>query len=138
VNDLKFTTAGDYMTNKMNENIVALAERSGFCFWGDEAHNPGDVIDWACRYDDEFVAYTAALVREVLQLQAPGTDVLAHNGIEPTSKESLDINLSDEDFIGLAKLAHERDVTINKVVEDALWAAIKEHENESVQRSTED
>ena len=37
----------------MKEKLKQLAKQAEFCFWGDEPYNPGDVIDWACRYDDE-------------------------------------------------------------------------------------
>jgi len=46
----------------MNERIKELAEKAGFVLWQDEAHNPGDVIDWASRYDEELVKF-AELVR---------------------------------------------------------------------------
>jgi hypothetical protein len=49
----------------MNENIKRLAEQADFVLWGDEDWNPGDVIDWAARYDDEFVRYTHLLVEDV-------------------------------------------------------------------------
>lgn len=48
----------------MNENFIKLADEAGFCFWRDEPWNPGDIIDWASRYDDEFNRYSIALVLE--------------------------------------------------------------------------
>jgi hypothetical protein len=50
----------------MNNKIKQLAELAGFMLWQDEAHNPGDVIDWAARYDDELVKYTELVVRECI------------------------------------------------------------------------
>jgi hypothetical protein len=49
----------------MNENIKQLAEQAGFVLWTDEDWNLGDVIDWASRYDDEFVRYTHLLINNV-------------------------------------------------------------------------
>ena len=51
----------------MNDKIKQLAEQAGFILWQDEAHNPGDVIDWASRYDDELVKYTELVVQECLE-----------------------------------------------------------------------
>jgi len=49
----------------MNEHVKKLAEDAGFVLWKNEDWNPGDVIDWASRYDNEFVDYTHALVEDV-------------------------------------------------------------------------
>ena len=51
----------------MNDKIKQLAEQAGFMLWQDEAHNPGDVIDWAARYDDELIKYTELVVQECLE-----------------------------------------------------------------------
>ena len=48
----------------MNERIKQLAEVAGFVLWQDESWNPGDVIDWSCRYDDEFKKFAELIVRE--------------------------------------------------------------------------
>jgi hypothetical protein len=48
----------------MNERIQQLAKQAGFVFWKDESWNPGDVIDWSCRYDDEFKEFAELIVRE--------------------------------------------------------------------------
>lgn len=37
----------------MNKRTKELAEEAGFMLWADEHWNPGDVIDWSARYDDE-------------------------------------------------------------------------------------
>ena len=50
----------------MNERIKQLAEVAGFVLWQDESWNPGDVIDWSCRYDDEFKKFAELIVRETL------------------------------------------------------------------------
>ena len=111
----------------MNENVTNLVKRAGFVLWEDEAHNPGDVVDWGSRYDNELVNYTRLLVQEVLELQAAGTDVPAYFGITETDgKESIEVDFSDEDLLQYMKLAHERDITFNKFVEQALRTAIEE------------
>jgi hypothetical protein len=48
----------------MNDKIKELAERAGFNVWQDEDWNPGDVIDWSCRYDDELEKIVELVVRE--------------------------------------------------------------------------
>jgi hypothetical protein len=113
----------------MNENLKTLAQRAGFVLWGDEEWNPGDIIDWASRYDNALVEYTRLLVNEVLELQAAGTDVPAYFGITANDgKESIDVEFSDEEILQYMKLAHERDITFNKFIELALRKAIEEHD----------
>ena len=113
----------------MNENLKNLAKRAGFALWDNEEWNPGDVIDWASRYDKQFVEYTRLLVKEVLELQAAGTDVLAHFGITETAgKESIEVDFDDEELLTYMKIAHERDITFNKFIELALRKAIEEHD----------
>jgi hypothetical protein len=48
----------------MNERIKQLAEQAGFVLWQDESWNPGDVIDWSLRYDDEFKKFAELIVDE--------------------------------------------------------------------------
>ena len=52
----------DRMT--MNKRIKELAEQAGFVLWQDEPWNPGDVIDWSCRYDDELKKFAELIVAE--------------------------------------------------------------------------
>ena len=40
--------------------------------------------------------------------------------------ETVDLQLTDEEFCVLAKLAHEKDITFNKLIEEILLEAIKE------------
>ena len=54
----------------MNERIRLLAEQAGFVLWQDQSWNPGDVIDWSCRYDDEFKKFAELLVRETIKQMA--------------------------------------------------------------------
>ena len=120
----------------MNENVKNLAKRAGFILWGNEAHNPGDVIDWASRYDNELVEYTRLLVQEVLELQAAGTDVPSHFGITETDgKESVELDFSNEELLQYMTLAHERDITFNKFIELALRKAIDEYDMVNVNDS---
>ena len=111
----------------MNENIKNLVKRAGFILWADESWNPGDVVDWAIRYDKELVEYTRLLVNEVLRLQAEGTDVANYYGVEPApAMESIELDFSDEELLQYMKLAHTKDITFNKFVENALRAAIEQ------------
>ena len=116
----------------MNENVKNLVKRAGFVLWDNESHNPGDVVDWASRYDNELIEYTRLLVNEVLRLQREGTDVANHFGTEPApAMESIDVDFSDEELLQYMKLAHEQDITFNKFVENALRAAIEKAELEN-------
>lgn len=111
----------------MNDNIKELAKRAGFVLWGNESWNPGDVIDWSSRYDNEFVKYTQLLVNEVLRLQREGTDVANYFGTEPApAMETVELDFNDEELLLYMKLAHERDITFNKFIEIALRRVIEE------------
>ena len=113
----------------MNENVRNLVKRAGFVLWGNESHNPGDVVDWASRYDDELENYTQLLVNEVLRLQAEGTDVAEYFGIGPApALESIDVDFTDEELLTYMKLAHEQGITFNRFVENAVRAAIDSFE----------
>jgi hypothetical protein len=37
----------------MKDRFKNFADQAGFALWGDEAWNPGDVVDWSSRYDAE-------------------------------------------------------------------------------------
>lgn len=109
----------------MNKNVKNLIKQAGFVLWGNEAHNPGDVVDWSSRYDTELAEYTRLLVNEVLRLQAEGTDVANYYGVEPASAlESIEVDFSDEELLQYMRLAHEQDITFNRFVENALRVAI--------------
>jgi hypothetical protein len=51
---------------------------------------------------------------------------------ENTTKQSKDgkvdipVDLSDAEFLSIAKMAHERDITFNEMVEAILWNYINE------------
>jgi hypothetical protein len=47
------------------------------------------------------------------------------------NKVSVPLELSDEELFQLMKMAHERDVTLNQLVEDLLWLAIKDAERKA-------
>ena len=56
----------------MNEKIKELAEKAGFVLWGTESWNPGDTVDWSCRYDDELIKYTELIVKECMSYMEDG------------------------------------------------------------------
>ena len=54
----------------MNERIKKLAEQAGFMLWKNESWNPGDVVDWSARYDDELIKFYDLIVRECANVAA--------------------------------------------------------------------
>lgn len=48
----------------MNKRILELAEQAGFMLWGNESWNPGDIVDWSARYDDELAKFAELIVKE--------------------------------------------------------------------------
>ncbi len=42
------------------------------------------------------------------------------------NRENLEIELTDIEFMQIAKMAHERDITFNKMVEIILWSYIND------------
>ena len=48
----------------MNEQIKKLANQAGFVLWKNESWNPGDTVDWSCRYDDELEKFAELIVKE--------------------------------------------------------------------------
>ena len=44
--------------------IKEIAEKAGFILWENEDWNPGDVIDWSTRYDDELAKFAELIVKE--------------------------------------------------------------------------
>ena len=47
--------------------------------------------------------------------------------------ETIQVDITDEEFLTIAKLAHERDITINKMIEHILWEEIKRRKDEQIQ-----
>jgi len=105
----------------MNKNIIDLAEQAGFDLWKDEHWNPGDVIDWSSRYDKEFVNYSEFLIQQVLLLQESGADALSHFGLaDSVNKETVEIELPDQELLALMRMAHEQNITFNQLVEKSI------------------
>lgn len=48
----------------MNSKLKELAEKAEFILWDKETWNPGDVIDWSARYDDELEKLYELIVDE--------------------------------------------------------------------------
>ena len=46
-----------------------------------------------------------------------------------TKYEEIPVDLTDEEFLAIAKMAHERDITLNQLVEDILWRVINTEKN---------
>lgn len=75
----------------MNSEIKKLAEESGFILWADEPWNPGEIIDWSSRYDQELEQFAKALIQECMDC---AEWVGKHNNhpIEPTNTAYTIIN----------------------------------------------
>ena len=52
----------------MNTKIVKMLEQAGFGLWADEDWNPGDVVDWSARYDDELREFVRLMIEECAQV----------------------------------------------------------------------
>lgn len=57
----------------MNERIKQLAKNAGFILWNKEPWNPGDVVDWSSRYDDELQKFAELIVRECVGVVEGGS-----------------------------------------------------------------
>ena len=53
---------------KFTPQLKKLAKKAGFILWTDEDYNPGDVVDWANRYDDELVKFARLIVKECAEV----------------------------------------------------------------------
>ena len=51
----------------MNKRIKTLAETAGFVLWDKEPWNPGDIVDWSCKYDTELQRFAELIVQECIQ-----------------------------------------------------------------------
>ena len=50
----------------MKKPIRELADQAGFVLWQNEKWNPGDVVDWSCRYDQELEQFANLIVQQCL------------------------------------------------------------------------
>lgn len=75
---------------------------------------------------DAVMSYSIALINQVVQLHNEGTDVFAYYGIENNSNDtvSIELDLSDSELLQYMCMAHSRDITFNRLVVDALQAAM--------------
>ena len=81
----------------MNERIKELTKRAGFVLWKNEAWNPGDTVDWSCRYDDELEKFAELIVRECIK---EITDQMFYEGIDESNNPGYykAINRVEEHF----------------------------------------
>ena len=72
-----------------------------------------DQVDYVdLDVDDDFIQKALAIVNEE----------------DYDTRVSVPVDFTDEELLTYMKIAHERDITFNQLVEDALRAAIEEHE----------
>lgn len=45
------------------------------------------------------------------------------------NRKDIEIELTDDEFLQIAKMAHDKDITFNKMVEIMLYEFIKEQDN---------
>lgn len=72
-----------------------LARACGFVLWGDEAWNPGDVIDWASSYDKELEAFADALVRHVATVAGEAAYFAEGEGLKDYICKELGVEVVD-------------------------------------------
>ena len=73
----------------MNERIKLLADEAGFVLWADESWNPGDVIDWSCRYDTEFKKFAVLIVKQCAGVAEVSMSISSHPDDRLTVKNSV-------------------------------------------------
>jgi hypothetical protein len=67
---------------KFHPNMKALVEEAGFILWQKEEWNPGDVVDWSCRYDIELVRFGELVVEMCATIARQ--DILKSSGLSGT------------------------------------------------------
>jgi len=100
----------------MHKRIKQLAEYSGFVMWDDST----DRIDWASDYDDAFTQFTENLIRDVVDMQKNGTNVLKYFGMKKTKMSNLDATFDKETELELHRMAREQGITLDKLIEHVL------------------
>lgn len=90
------------------ETFYILAKEAGFCFWEDETWKPQEaVIDWSAQYDKEFI--------KLFELV---------NSYYEEERKNIEVDLSDQEMLDLFKIAHEKDITLNELVDLILRKAM--------------
>ena len=56
------------MNEVMKLRFIEFAQKSGFCLWKGESWNPGDIVDWSCRYDKELQRFFEFTIRECTKM----------------------------------------------------------------------
>jgi hypothetical protein len=118
----------------MNENIKNLAAFAGFALWENEAWNPGDVVDWSSRYDEQLIRFTTLIINTTLRLKEAGSDPYEYFGVlknDQPAFENTSIDIESE-LVNVAMLAaHEKNITLNKYIEDILIKIVNETRKEN-------
>jgi len=100
----------------MHKRIKQLAEYSGFVMWDDGT----DRIDWASDYDGAFAQFTENLIRDVVDMQKNGTNVLKYFGMKKTKMANLNTTFDKDTELELHRMAREQGITLDKLVEHVL------------------
>jgi hypothetical protein len=81
------------------------------------------------QVNDAVGRYTAALINDVVQLHTSGTDVFAYYGIKDSSQNlvNVDLELPDDELFEYMCIAHDKDITFNRFVVNALQAAMDKY-----------
>lgn len=59
------------------------------------------------------------------------------NSQDETKYETVPVDLSDEEFLTIARMAHDRDITFNKMVEAILWSYINDVKSKKIPTLTD-
>jgi hypothetical protein len=100
----------------MHKRIKQLAEFSGFVTWDDGT----DRIDWASDYDDAFAKFTESLIRDVVDMQKNGTNVLKFFDMKKTKMANLDVTFDKDAELELHRMARAQGITLDKLIEHTL------------------
>lgn len=95
-----------WLNPKTKQDYIDECNEKGIDF-----KNAWDAFDWCdLETEEDFLEKAEAIF----------------NGESFDNRVQVPIELDDSELLQLMKLAHERDITFNQLVEEALWAAIDE------------
>jgi hypothetical protein len=76
------------------------------------------------QQDENILNYTNDIIKTVLELVSEGTDVKEYYGLDKVDRSMVDLEIDwdDDELLEFMLLAHRRNITLNRLVHDALLA----------------